>query len=126
MKMMTLETFMKWLLLVVMLLCSGAQAQWTDEQKTLGAIALAATVIDYGQTRYIAKNTWTHHESNPMIGRYPSLGKVNQHFIILPIATYLILDNISSEHRTWALRALAVVEIGFIAHNYSLGLRTSF
>jgi hypothetical protein len=110
----------------LLFIASLCHAQWTSEQKTLAGVALVATAIDYGQTRFIAKNTWTQHETNPFMARYPSMGSVNTHFIVLPIATYLILDNISSENRTWALRVISAVEIGFVAHNYSLGIKTSF
>jgi hypothetical protein len=110
----------------LLFMASLCHAQWTSEQKTLAGVALVATAIDYGQTRFIAKNTWTQHETNPFMARYPSMGSVNTHFIVLPIAAYLILDNISSENRTWALRMISAVEIGFVAHNYSLGIKTSF
>lgn len=90
---------------------------------------MTALVIDYGQTRGIVKeisegrDRW---EANPIIGKTPSYGRVNAYFIAVPIVSYLILDNIPSEQRTWALRAMTALEVSMIAHNYAIGIRTNF
>lgn len=111
---------------VICLWITSVQAQWTQEQKVLGAVSAGLMLIDYGQTRFIAKNTWTQHESNPMLGRYPSMGRVNRHFLAASLASYLVADFLPSEQRTWFLGGLAVVQLGVVAHNYSIGINTSF
>ena len=103
--------------------------QWTDEQKALAAVASVALVIDYGQTRSMVEQIEagkSRFERNPFMPRYPTMQDVNRHFIVWPIVTYLVLDNISSESRTIALWALTVVQVSVVAHNYSIGVRTSF
>jgi hypothetical protein len=116
---------MKTLLYLILLLPSICLGQWTPEQKGLAAAALVVTAIDYGQTRTVAKDPrW--HEENPLMGRHPSTRKVAAHFIAVPVLTYFVLDNISSENRSLALKVILAVEIGFVAHNYSLGVRASF
>jgi hypothetical protein len=117
---------MKSLLLWITLLCpSICLGQWTVEQKTLAAVASVALLVDYGQTKSIVRSD-RFSEQNPMLPRHPSSSDVARHFILTPIIAYLVLDNIDSESRTWALRALTLVQIGVVAHNYSLGIRMSF
>ena len=124
---------MKTLFLLLLILCGSAQAQWTSEQKTLAAVASVALVIDYGQTKSIATKDiyregvlMRNVEHNPMLPRHPDMKDVNRHFILTPIIAYAVLDNISSENRTIALRVLTVVQIGIVAHNYSIGIRMKF
>jgi len=100
---------------------------WTGEQKILSAIAITAVVIDYGQTRTIALSSelgW--YEKNPLLPAKPTLGEVNRHFILIPLATYFVLDYLPSDKRTIALYALTAVQVAIVAHNYSLGVRVSF
>ena len=100
-------------------------AQWTTEQKTLAAVSLAALVIDYGQTKSIVATPGLY-ERNPMLPRHPTKAEVNRHFVLTPIVAYLVLDNINSEHRTTAMRFLTAVQVGVVAHNYSIGLKADF
>lgn len=110
---------------IVLLLFSGQCLAWTDEQKILAGVAYTAMVIDYGQTRTIAKTPW-FHENNPMLPKYPTISQVNRHFAIAAVASYLIAENLPSEQRTWFLRGLALVQVGVVAHNVSLGIRMDF
>jgi hypothetical protein len=116
---------MKRILLLLLLLPSICFAQWTTEQKTLAAVASAAMLIDYRQTKSIVGSD-RFYEQNPILPRHPTHSDINRHFVLTPIIAYFVLDNIDSESRTWALRVLTVVQIGIVAHNYSLGVRVSF
>lgn len=117
---------MKALALVFALLCGSAHAQWTDEQRTLGAMYMTAHAIDWGQTRRIAREPQRWSELNPVIGRQPSMGRVNRYFLLTPIVGYLVLDAMPSDYRTTALKALTMIEVGTIARNHYLGIRVSF
>ena len=120
---------MKTIFLLLLMMFGSAHAQWTSEQKWLAAASMTALAIDYGQTRYIVVNISNgggRFERNPMMPSRPTMGDINRHFILTPVIAYLVLDNISSENRTMALRVLTTVQIGIVAHNYSIGLRTSF
>lgn len=114
------------ILSLLLMFHSMAFAQWTDEQKALAAVSMAATVVDYGQTKWIAESRGIWNEHNRCLGMHPSPAAVKNYFIAAPIVSYLILDNISSERRTLALRFIAAIEIGVVSHNYSVGVRTSF
>lgn len=117
---------MKTLLALALMFHSACFAQWTPEQKTLAAIYGAAWVVDWKQTTEMTRRTATHHEMNPLLSRYPSRQEVNRYFLVMPIVTFLVLDNIKSEHRTLALSVLTAMEVGLVAHNYSVGMRVQF
>lgn len=116
---------MRTLLLILLFLCGPVHAQWTEEQKILAAVSMAAMVIDYGQTRSIVGHP-TFYEQNPLLGEHPTMGRVNRHFALSALASYLIADALPSEQRTWFLRGLALVQVGVVAHNVSLGVKMDF
>jgi hypothetical protein len=102
-----------------------ADGEWTTQQKVIAAAGLTAAVIDYGQTRYIASKPYLH-EYNPLMGRHPSNGRIALNFVALPVISYLIADNLTSEHRTVFLSAVAGVEIGLVGRNAYLGYGVKF
>jgi hypothetical protein len=120
---------MKTFILFLFLLPSVAFAQWTTEQRTLAAITATAFVIDYGQTndlvfrqRHRDCSVGCYTERNPILGRHPTRARMNAYFALTPVVTYLVLDNINSESRTWALRGLTAIEIAAVGNNIHLGL----
>lgn len=115
----------KLILVLILLAPSLASAQWTKEQKTIGAIALTALAVDYAQTRTIVNDPrW--EEANPLLGDNPSMRKVNLYFVAVPIISYLALDALPSEKRTIALRIIAASELAIVGHNVHLGIKMSF
>lgn len=116
----------------VLPLFAKAGDDWNTSQKMIGGAALAATFIDYGQTRWIAihcndrERVNCYGEINPLLGRHPSVGRVNTYFAIVPALEFVIADNLSSEKRTVFLSAIAGLEIGITAHNAHVGYRISF
>jgi len=125
-------SLMKALILFLALLPSVAFAQWTTEHKTLAAIAGAALLADYAQTRDIAYRqqhacaNGCMHELNPLLGKKPTRGRINAYFATVAIGGYFALDNMSSESRTTALSAAAVLEIAVVGRNKHIGLSMRF
>lgn len=111
---------------VLALVCGCAHAQWTTEQKAMSGAFLTLWAADYGQTRTIAQHPERWVEYNPVIGKHPTLGRVNLYFLAAPIISGVLLDNVSSTERTWALRVLTSLEVGLVAHNAHIGIRASF
>lgn len=114
--------------LISLLLCFVGVAHaedWTTEQKVLSATLAAAVAADYGQTRSIAHRPgcW---EYNPILGRHPSETRINVYFVAVPLLAYALLDNVSSEHRTIALRVLTSVEVAVVGRNAYLGYGMRF
>ena len=103
----------------------SAQAEpWTTEQKVLSATYLTAHVIDWGQTRSMVINGG-YGDNNPILGKHPSMAKVNTYFLVVPIIGYYALDAFP-KNRTGILGFLNAVEILQVAHNYRIGVRVSF
>lgn len=113
-------------MVILFLLPLFAHAQWTPEQKTLAAMSMTALAVDYGQTRRIASEPQNWREYNPILGEHPSMKRVNTYFALVPLVSYLVLDNISSDHRTLALKLLAGMEIANVGRNQYLGIRVRF
>lgn len=114
------------LIITLAALCGAARAQsWTDEQRTLGAMYLTAHAIDWAQTRQIIREPgmW---ELNPILGRHPSRARVNAYFALTPLAGYLVLDALPSQHRTTALKVITTLEIATVARNHYIGVRIRF
>lgn len=124
---------MKYILALLMIVSFGAKADdWNTTDKLLGGVALAATAIDFGQTRWISEHCNAqeridcHGEDNPLIGKHPSMGRVNAYFTVVPIAAFIIADNISSEHRLVFLSIAAGIEVAVTAHNAHVGYHMAF
>lgn len=82
--------------------------------------------IDWAQTRYIAKNPDKLYERNPIMGRHPSIGKVNTYMgisaIVHPIVSYILPKPYK---RYWQYISIGVSG-GCVLHNTNVGIRMSF
>ena len=118
---------MKTLLLLLAFLHLPCFAQWTDEQRATGSLALAAVAVDWAQTRYISRHPQQFEERNRLIlGAAPSSGKINAYFVAVPLLGYLAADALPSAYRTHALRVAAALQIASVGHNYSIGIKVRF
>jgi hypothetical protein len=113
-------------LCAILLACAfTAQAEpWTETQQVLAGTYLTAHTIDWAQTRNIATNA-AYKEHNPVLGSNPSLQKVDAYFLLTPIIGYFLLDAIPAQ-RTTVLAIANVLEIGVVAHNFSIGIKARF
>jgi hypothetical protein len=119
---------MRPLFLALCLWASTAQGgeAWDTTDKALGAAALTLWVVDFGQTRYIAKNPYRYYEYNPLLGKHPSVSRVNKVFIAGGIAGYLFADYLSSDNRKGFLATFAVIELAVTRHNRYVGIKLEF
>ena len=121
-----------WLLLVLSILLiwlpgrSLAGEPWDGTDKALGAAALTLWAVDFGQTRYIAKNPDRFYENNPLLGKHPSVSRVNNYFVGVGIAGYLFANYLSSDNRKMFLATFSVVELGVTRHNRYVGIKVDF
>src|SRR5882672_9397495 len=85
---------MRFLLFGLILVASAAHAgdDWTTGDTVRQGILTGLLIVDWGQTRYIVKHpqdptkqdgtyAW-RAESNPLLGSYPSMAKVNTYFSV--------------------------------------------
>ena len=117
----------KKLLAVASLAALTAVAQagdsWSEAQQASGIALGTLLLVDYLQTRQIAKQPEIYHEINPVLGKHPSLGTVNTYFAGAAILGYLALDALPSDMRSWALGAGIVLELAVTSHNNTIGLK---
>jgi len=73
---------------------ADAADKWSVQDYALEASWGIVHLIDWGQTRYIAKNPDRYHECNPILGRHPSVGQVDIYMgaglILHPIVAALL------------------------------------
>jgi len=115
---------MKKLVWCLVLLCASAQAApfdgWTDEEKAWFAASEVSQLLDYQTTRNMLyqKPAWkNYYETNPLLGRHPSQGKLNLAEAATVIGNYYFSDWLSHDSRLLWLKAHTAVELGVTAHN---------
>jgi hypothetical protein len=103
--------------------------EWTTADTARQAVVTSLLIIDWGQTRYIAKNPVLYAEGDharSFIGPHPSTGKVDNYFsaaIIGHAAVSYILPR--GFRDAWQYIWIGA-EIGEIHHNKVIGIRISF
>jgi len=105
---------------------SRAADPWETTDYALAGAALTALAVDWGQTRYIAKNTHRYSETNPMLGATPSVGKVDAYFVCAMVGTVALAHVLPSDWRQLFLAGTLAVEIGAVSQNRSIGIKMAF
>lgn len=102
--------------------------EWSELDKKLLIASEVLLVADWMQTRQIVKNPDRYHETNPILGKHPSLGEVNTYFISCMVANYYLADWLGNDDnkRTIYLSTVTVVQGVTVRNNYLLGLRFAF
>lgn len=125
--------FLKTVFIVIaaqcLLLSNAAHAEsepWNSTDKALLTATEVAYYLDFRQTREIALNPVNYYEHNALLGRHPSVGKVNNYFLATAIGTYLLADVLPPKYRRLFLSGALAVEVVTVAHNHRLGLRYNF
>lgn len=100
--------------------------EWTNKHKSLLATAVTLHTLDWGQTKTIALNPDKYYETNPILGRHPSIGKVNTYFAV----TALIVPTLAHFLPEWRSEILLVwvgVEAAVTSRNrFVLGIKTTW
>jgi hypothetical protein len=97
-----------------------SKSEWTKE-----TAFLTAGLVDYGQTRDI-KNHPGMYEQNPLLGRSPSDTRIRNYFLAAGATHIVITRLLPRDYRpAWQWGTL-ILEVGVVAHNYSIGLRVDF
>lgn len=98
--------------------------EWTTEHTKWETAYLITHIIDWGQTLEITQNP-KYTELNPIIGKYPTRGKVNKYFLTTAIGHYLVSKHLTSNRELWQKTSF-FFELGIISRNVQLGIRTNF
>lgn len=121
---------MKYLVWLLLLISTQAHAwmgdEWTHEQKNLALVYVGTRVLDWSQTRNIAKNPNRYYEKSPFLPDHPSMGQVNRYFIVGTAASLLIADLLPSSYRRYGLYVMIGVSGLHVTRNLSLGIGISW
>ena len=105
---------------------SRASDLWSDADVKREAVYLAVDTVDWLQTRNIARDPNKWYETNSVLGEHPSVGKVNMYFATMMLVHIGIVDALPSEYRPVFQYTTIMVELNYVAHNYSLGISMKF
>ena len=118
---------MRIIALFTLLLLTAAPAaadNWTPAEKRWAAAAATLHLIDWGQTRYIARSD-RFYERNPILGRHPSSGRVDRYFLATAIGVGLAAHYMP-RYRGAILKTYVVVQGLNVARNFRIGVRIEF
>lgn len=125
----------KYLLILFLLSPSISSADWTKIDTAFQVGYSILHVIDWGTTRDISKNPDRFHENNPILGKHPSVGKVDTYFIATLIGhttvSYLLPDKLNvfglniRPRRTWQVGWIGI-EGWHIRRNIKAGVKINF
>lgn len=111
--------------IILFLLCLLPASLKAQEWQSLAASAATFTVIDWAQTRYITQHP-QFYETNPILGKRPSIGRVNTYFAGALIGGTLLTLALPERDRKWFLGGVTALEVGVTAHNANIGIRVDF
>ena len=135
---------MKTILILLMLMIASqsyAADKWSVEDKTLASLFTVATVIDWGQTRDIVKNSnkdkcatydgsckcdYYYEKTNVYLGKNPSIGEVDTYMPVAILVTLGIAHVLPEKYRSKFLYGMSFLELGTIYNNNKIGLKINF
>lgn len=132
--------------LLIALPISASAQEWGKVDYALLAGALGVYVVDWGQTRDLAKRVQTstvcvttsqetmcqsfstpvYSESGPLLPKHPTTQQVDRHFALAMAGTAGLAYLLPQQPRRLFLGATIVWEAYWINHNRSIGLHVSF
>jgi hypothetical protein len=117
---------MRILCLFLALIGTANAEPWDTTDKVLGITSTTLLIVDWGQTRYIAKHPELYQENNVILGKHPSVGRVNAYFGTVIVGNLLLADWLSTRNRKLWLGTVTAVELVVTAHNRNIGIKLSF
>lgn len=111
-------------------LSAQAADPWRTEDTWREVGFAVVLALDHQQTLTIARNPQEWYELNPLLGKHPSVGKVNNLFLLSaiahPIVSYLLptdkcLGPICDWRSAFQWTSI-VIEGGAVVHNISVGI----
>ena len=111
--------------IVMVVLLAGLFAGWTPVQKELWSAYTAVWLVDFGQTRHIAKHPDNHYEEGlfGLYGRHPTTREVDRYFISMYALNLYIANKLSSSGRTLFIGYWVAEHGQCVVSNYSVGIR---
>jgi hypothetical protein len=113
-------------ILALFLISSPAFAdEWSREDTYREAAYLTLHTLDWAQTREIARNP-AYYEQNMYLGKHPTVRQVDRYFAAMALAHVGVAYLLPSEWRRPFQYLTIGVELGAVAHNFSIGISANF
>jgi hypothetical protein len=109
-------------------LCSTASAiePFSKDDFARQAAYTVVTVADWAQTRYIARHLDQFYETNPLLGREPSIGRVNNFFCASLALNAAVALALPARYRpVWQYGSI-VYEFYLVRGNARIGIGMTF
>lgn len=119
---------MKYLFIALLLLSSNSFAAdpWSEGDVYREVAYQVVQAIDWGQTRFIAKNPGEFYEHNPILGEHPSVDQVDKYFVIASLSHIFISHVLPDDWRKGWQYITIGSELNSINGNLMLGIGISF
>lgn len=114
--------------LTLMLTSCTVQAveDWTPLNTQLEIAHLITHVIDFGQTKEIAKNPDKYYEINPLLGKHPNVESVKTYFAFTAIIHPIIAAHLSPRNRLIYQIGTLALSFAAASHNRAIGISINF
>ena len=110
---------------------------WTTTEIVQEVVWQGLHVVDWGQTRDIAKRPDEYYEKNTWLGEHPSVDEVNQYMIISAVLhlgiSWVLPNNIEFKVFDYSINPRTIWQCitivgtaSTVSHNHSIGLRMNF
>ena len=124
-----MKTIFFTLLLCFTTTCKAGWNDWDESTKILFVTSSIAITTDYMLTRDYAKNKHLYsnaYETNPLIGKYPSVATIDLFMIVALVSNYFITDYLPPAYKNIYLGLKTVAHGTAAINNYSIGFRIRF
>ncbi len=113
--------------LAFILISSASADEWTREDTYRETAVIALHTVDWLQTRSAAKDGWRdRYELNALLGKNPTIGELNNHFVLTSLGHIWIAHQLPAEWRK-AWQYIVIGDAGSaVVTNYRLGVRVKF
>lgn len=119
------------LILALFSVTASAADDWTTTDTVLTAAVVTAEVLDWSQTRYIAKHPGyppsdPYREHNAFMGSHPTVGRVDLYFVGEIAAGAGLLYVLNPTQRRVLLGAKLGLELVLVGRNRRIGIKFAF
>lgn len=119
--------WMRFVLVLLFLSCAGsARAQLSEEDLKRQLAYTGLLLADWAQTRYIATHPADYHETNPLLGKHPSLARTNNYFAASLAVNWGAVYAMPADWRPAWQYSFIAMEAFFVLRNRSLGIGFEF
>jgi hypothetical protein len=103
-----------------------ASGVWTQEDVSYQLLYSTLHVLDWKQTRSIARHPQSFYETNPILGTYPSVKAVDTYFLATAIGHILVAHFLPPDQRRIWQRTWIGIERNYVDSNLKIGITVSF